>query len=303
MAPIAEPGQGRRAKGKFMRKVLRWLGYGLAGLAGLVLIGVAWVWFASWRELNRAYAATPERLARPTAAQLADAPRQARVLGCISCHGEGTRGHLMFDESGVATVWAPNLTRVAAQASDAQLARAIRQGIGVDGRPLWIMPSGLFSRLSDGEVAALIAYIRSLPRGGEATPGVTLGPLGRFGVATGKFRAAPATIEDFRVRQPYDVGPEHAAGRRLAAVGCAECHGPDLTGGAPGPEILAPDLAIAGAYSLDQFRMLMRTGRPPGGRDLGLMSRVARNDFSHLRDEEIDALYHYLRTRAERVSP
>ena len=285
-----------------MRKLLRWLGYGAAALAGLVLIAAAWIWFASWREINRAYAAVPERLVRPSAAQLADAPRQARVLGCISCHGEGLRGHLMFDEPGVATVWAPNLTEVAAHASDQQLARAIRQGIGADGRPLWIMPSAQFSRLSEGEVAALIAYMRSLPRGGEATPAVSLGPLGRFGVASGRFHSAPAEMEDFRTREPFDVGPAHEAGRRLAATACAVCHGPDLSGGQPGPETRAPDLAVAGAYDLDQFRTLMRTGRPPSGRDLGLMGRVARGDFSHLNDEEVAALYEYLRARAERVT-
>ena len=284
-----------------MRKLLRWLGYGLAGIAGLLLVAIAWILFASSRELNRAYAATPERLGRPSAAQLADAPRQARVLGCISCHGAGLRGNRMFDEPGVATVWAPNLTRLAAGASDQQLAQAIRQGIGADGRGLWIMPSGLFSRLSDGEVAALIAYIRSLPRGGEVTPALSVGPLGRFGIAMGKFRPATATVEDFRIREPYDLGPGHGAGRRIAAIACAECHGPDLSGGTPGPDTVAPGLAVAGAYELDQFRVLMRTGRPPSGRDLGLMARVARQDFSHLTDAEIAALYDYLRARAERV--
>lgn len=284
-----------------MRKLLRWLGYIAAGFLGLVLIAAAWIWFASWRELNRAYAATPEPLARPTAAQLADAPRQARVLGCVSCHGEGLRGHLMFDEPGVATVWAPNLTRVAAHATDQQLAQAIRQGVGVDGRPLWIMPSAQYSRLSEAEVAALIAYIRALPRGGSATPRVALGPLGRFGVAAGQFHPAPAEMEDFRAREPSAIGPEHEAGRRIAATACAACHGPDLSGGNPGPETRAPDLAIAAAYDLDQFRTLMRTGRPPGGRDLGLMGRVARGDFSHLNDAEVAQLHAYLRARAERV--
>ena len=284
-----------------MRKPFRWLGYGLALILGLALLGAGWVWFASWREMDRAYAATSERLVRPTAAQLADAPRQARLLGCVSCHGEGLAGHLMFEEPGVATVWAPNLTEVAAQASDQQLARAIRQGIGADGRPLWIMPSPMYSRLSDAEVAALVAYIRALPRRGAATPSVSLGPLGRFGVAMGEFRPAPARIEEFRMREPYDVGAEHAAGRRLASIACAECHGPDLTGGNAGPETVAPNLTIAGAYDPAQFRTLMRTGRAPHGRDLGLMGRVARADFAHLRDEEIDALYAYLRARAERV--
>ena len=284
-----------------MRKLLRWLGYGMAGIVGLAVVAAAWIWFASSREMGRAYAATPERLARLTPAQLADAPRQARVLGCFSCHGEGLLGDKMFEEPGVATVWAPNLTELAARASDQQLARAIRQGIGADGRPLWIMPSPQYSRLTDEEVAALVAVIRAQPRGGEATPPVRVGPLGRVGIATGGFRSAPALIEEYRVSQPYDLGPRHAAGRHIAEVNCAECHGADLGGGVAGPGVATPGLAVVGAYDLAQFRALMRTGRPPSGRDLGLMGRVSRNDFSHLTDAEIAQLHGYLRARAERV--
>jgi hypothetical protein len=44
----------------------------------------------------------------------------------------------------------------------------IRQGIGVDGRSLFIMPSEVFQHLSDQEVAALIAMIRRFPAGAEA---------------------------------------------------------------------------------------------------------------------------------------
>lgn len=286
-----------------MRKLLRWLGYGVAAIVGLLLVGAAWIWFASSREINRAYAAAPERLVRPTAEQLADAERQARILGCFSCHGEGLAGRMMFSAPGVAEIWSPNLTHVAADASDEQLARAIRQGIGVDGEPLFVMPSAMYSRLSDGEVAALVALIRAQPRRGGATPQPWLGPLGRFGVATGRLRSAPAMLEEFRIREPFDVGPEHAAGRRLAAIACSECHGADLGGGQPSPDIQAPDLALAGAYDPEQFRTLMRTGRAPHGRDLGLMAEVARNDFAHYTDAEIDRLHAYLRARAERVAP
>ena len=285
-----------------MRRLLRWLGMAAAGIVLLLLAGIGWVWFASARIMDRNYDPAAERLARPTAEQLADAPRQARILGCVSCHGEGLQGRRMFHEPGVATVWASNLTEVAARATDQQLASAIRQGIGVDGRPLFVMPSAMFSRLSDAEVAALIAIIRRLPRRGEATPPNYLGPLGRFGIATGRFRPAPAMLEDFRVREPYQVGPADEAGRRIAANNCSECHGPDLGGGQPSPDTEAPDLAIVAAYDADQFRTLMRTGRPPDGRDLGLMATVARNDFSHLTDAEIGALHAYLRARSERVA-
>lgn len=285
-----------------MRKVLRWLGYVLAGIALLALIFAAWIWFASGRILGRTHAAAPERLAPPSAAQLADAGRQARILGCANCHGRRLEGGLVFDGQPFATVWAPNLTALAARVDDQRLAQGIRQGIGHDGRALFIMPSDQYSRLSDEEVAALIAGIRRTPRSGGAVPTIRWGPIGRFALATGGIRPVMATIEDFRIRQPEDTGPGEAAGRRLAATVCAACHGPDLSGGAAeGGSAPPPDLAIAAAYDLAQFRTLMRTGVPPGGRDLGLMKEVAERDFSSFNDEEVAQLHAYLRARAERV--
>ena len=284
-----------------MRGFLRRLGYGLGAVSVIFLVFSGWVWYASASTLNRSYTPGAERLARPTPQQLADAARQGRILGCVSCHGEGLAGRQMFHAPGVATIWAPNLTEVAARASDQQLAQAIRQGVGSDGHALYVMPSALFSRLSDGEVGALIAWIRSQPRRGQATPDTWVGPIGRFGIATGRFRSAPELMEEFRIRQPYAIGAEHEAGRRLAATACADCHGPDLSGGQAGPDNVAPGLSLAGAYDRDQFRTLLRTGRPPSGRDLGLMARVARADFANYSDGEIDQLHAYLRARAERV--
>src|SRR5919106_1466576 len=101
-----------------MAKLLRWTGYVLGVVLLLALLAAAYIWVASSQRLNARVTPNPERLATPTPAQLADGPRQLRVLGCISCHGEGLRGELMFDEPKVAQVYAPNLTLIAANASD-----------------------------------------------------------------------------------------------------------------------------------------------------------------------------------------
>ncbi|HZB69878.1 MAG TPA: c-type cytochrome [Sphingomicrobium sp.] len=276
------------------------MGYLVGAVALFALLGAAWVWFASSRAMGSTHEGVPESLPKPRPAQLADAPRQLKILGCITCHGAGLRGHLMFDEPGVARIHAPNLTLIAARATDQQLARAIRQGIGFDGRPLFVMPSAQYARLEDGEVAALIAAIRSLPKGGKPTPAISVGPLGRFGLATGKLSSQPDEVERFRINMPAELGPPFAQGRKLAMVNCAECHGPAFGGGEmEGHKV--PDLAIVGAYDLDQFKRLMREGVPPSKRDLGLMSDVARKDFRHFKDEEIAALHSYLQERARRA--
>lgn len=283
-----------------MAVALRWFGYFLAFILVLALLAAAWIWIASERALGGTPEAVAEKLAQPTAAQLADADRQLRIMGCYTCHGEGLRGGLMFSEPNVADVYAPNLTLVAQKASDQQLARAIRQGIGTDGRPLFIMPSAQYSRLDDGEVAALIAAIRALPVGGEQTPGIDLGPVGRLGVATGKFRAQPDEVRRYRSDMPADLGAEFAAGRKLAMVNCADCHGSSFGGGEPKPGTMAPDLVVAGAYDLHEFQRLMRTGVAAGNRKLGMMADVARKDFSHFTDGEIAAIHGYLEERARR---
>ncbi len=284
-----------------MAKALRWLGYLAAALLVLALLAATWVWIASSRVMGATHDGVAEDLPQPTPAQLADAPRQLKILGCLTCHGDGLRGKVMFDEPGVAKIPAPNLTLIAAEADDQQLARAIRQGIGTDGRPLFVMPSAQYARLEDGEVAALIAAIRSLPRGGRQTPPISVGPLGRIGLATGKFRSQPEEVERFRLNVPADLGPEFARGRKLAMVNCAECHGPAFGGGEAEPGLKAPDLAIAGAYDVEQFRTLLRTGVPADKRKLKLMDVVSRNDFRHFTDEEIAALHAYLAERARRA--
>lgn len=284
-----------------MSRVLRWAGYGIATIAVLILIGMLAVWVISSQKIHASIEPRGETLATPTPAQVADAERQGRILGCFSCHGEGLRGKKMFDQPGVGTVWAPNLTLVAAKANDQQLARAIRQGIGVDGRSLFIMPSENFQNLSDQQVAAIIAMVRSLPRGGASSPATEYGPLGRLGIAMGKFESAPALVAAFATREPIRLGEKYEAGRRLASLYCSGCHNADLTGKPIGPSEVSPDLAIVGAYDPAAFQKLLRTGVPAGGQKLGMMGATAKSDLSHLNDAEIDQLYAYLLARSDKV--
>ena len=285
-----------------MAKAVRWAAYGLVSLVILVLIAAAGVWLIAGQKLIAHGAGKREHLAEATPAQLADAGRQLIVLRCVGCHNKGLRGDLFFDEPHVAKIYAPNLTAVAAKASDEQLARAIRQGIGNDGRALVIMPSGTFGRLEDGEVAALIAAIRAQPAGGAASPPRRVGLLGRIGLLTGKFHTAPEQVAEYARKIPIDLGPQFARGRHMAASNCAECHGSDLSGAEVEPGVNAPDLTIAGAYDLPAFTRLMRTGVPPGGRKLKLMGDISRESLSHMTDAEIEELHTYLEARAQRLS-
>jgi mono/diheme cytochrome c family protein len=283
-----------------MRKFLRWLAYSIGGLIVLGLIVAALIWAVSTQKLNARVDGKAEALGQPNAEQLADAGRQLRVLGCVGCHAEGLRGDKFLDIPGVATLYAPNLTFVAGRASDQQLAQGIRQGIGYDGRPLLVMPSEGYQFLSDTEVAALIAAIRAMPKRGQEQPPVKVGPKGHVAVAIGEFATAPELVAKYRSERIADYGPALGRGRHIVEVNCTECHGPRLEGKELEPGVIAPDLDIAAAYDLEQFRTMLRTGVAPGGKDIGLMGRVAQRDFKYLRDDEIDAIHAYLAHRAQR---
>lgn len=281
-------------------KLLRILGYAAGVVAGLVLLLGVGIYIQSERVLRKAPAPRPSHLAAASPEQLVDGGRQLRVLGCVGCHGEKLQGDLFLDLPGIARLYAPNLALLAARATDAQLDQAIRQGIGHDGRPLLVMPSEGYQFLSDSETAALIAAIRTLPKGGVEQPAVWVGPRGRVGLALGKLQPAPALVAQYRANPLPDLGRNLATGRHIVEVNCSECHGPDLRGKELKPGTVSADLTIAGAYDLEQFRTMLRTGVGAGGKNIGMMGEVARSDFSHLTDDEISAVHAYLVERAQR---
>jgi mono/diheme cytochrome c family protein len=283
-----------------MKKLFRYLGYGVGGLVAIALFATLAIYFLSERSLGARPTPAAAHLVQPSPAQLADGPRQLHVLGCLSCHGKGLQGEVFLDEPGTAKLYAPNLTLVAAKATDQQLEQAIRQGIGHDGRSLLVMPAEGYQFMTDDEVAAVIAAIRALPRGGGEKPRASIALMGRLGVVLGKFHTAPELVRTFRKTQAPDFGPKFAEGRHIVVTNCAECHGPQLHGQEVEPGVVSPDMEIAGAYDLDQFRAMLRTGVGPGGKDLGLMGRVAKSDFSHLTDAEIAQVHAYLTERARR---
>src|SRR5258708_37248752 len=148
--------------------------------------------------------------------------------------------------------------------------------------------------MGDNGLGAIIAYGRSLPRGGQDPVEWRPGWQGRWAMATGEFPPGVTFVAVARAQAPRDLGAATARGRHLASVACAECHGGDLTGQKGGP----PDLAVAGAYDPADFHRLMRTGVAAGGRQVGMMSAVARKRFSHFTDDEVEAIRLYLVARA-----
>src|SRR5712692_5144684 len=159
----------------------------LAGgvLCGGLLLVVAVSVTVGWRPVfgpharpvsSRTFERTTERLARGRYLVTA-------VTGCLDCHSphawsrhdapvpagwEGAGQDMIGYKELPGHVVAPNLTpdpnTGTGTWTDDTLARAIREGIGHDGRALFpMMPYQRYRTLSDEDVASIVVYLRALP--------------------------------------------------------------------------------------------------------------------------------------------
>lgn len=281
-------------------KLWRWIGGAAAGaaLAGASFVG--WVYAASEAHL-RSFP-NPAAFDHPIptdAAALARGERLTLTRGCRGCHGEHLQGELMW---GVAV--APNLPALARDEDAAAFERALRHGVGHDGRALYSMPSYNFVHLRDQDVADLYAYLRQAPVAHAELPRPHLPFAIRYEIAMGRDAAMPQWLGRVPpLTRQHDPDPRIARGEYLAMTSCNECHGFGLRADTPwGPEEgAAPDLTIVGSYPEADFRRLMHDGVAIGDRELPMMSGVARGRFSHLTDEEVGDLYAFLQDFSARA--
>lgn len=269
-------------------------------LRGVLLLLVAtlafcsYVYYANVRLLDHRYPVVASAVPSAVGADAVErGKRLAAVTGCTDCHAEDLRGKLFIDEGWLhGRIYSANLTLKAKHYSDEDFSRLVRLGVRPDGRGVNVMPSMGFVRLTDEEMADIVAFVRSLPAGGAEQPDHFIGPLDHWALWRGQLKPAIAYLERERAKQLPEAGAEHAAARHLVGIVCVECHSGDLKGN--GWDSGAPDLAVARAYSLDAFRKLLRTGTAVGDRQLGLMSTVARDRLHHLSDEQIAGIHAYL---------
>jgi cytochrome c553 len=280
-----------------MHVALRWVKWVLGAALVLALLATGTVYGYAEYQLRRTYDAPLRPLAvAPEAVMATEGERLARILGCMGgCHGEAMEGRQFFQQDWVGRAVAPDLGRLAQTHDDAELERVIRRGVRADGRSVWAMPSDMYQHLADDDLAAVIARMRAEGDRGGAETRLELGPLGRLAALLGEFTPMAMNI---RITPPArrPAGDARALGRYLALIACSECHGQNLKGH---PDDGVPDLAIVRAYPEESFVTLMREGSALGGRELGLMSQVARSRFAHFRDDELAALHAYLQAATE----
>ena len=245
------------------------------------------------------------------------------VNGCFECHspkdwdkpgaphtaGKEGAGR-QWTEEGLGWMTAPNITpdpeTGAGTWSDDALARAIREGIGHDGRALFpIMPYTKYKNMSDEDLEAVIAYIKFIPALKNPLPKTEIPfPLSRLILGTPEPVTSP-------VPKP-DLSTPVKKGEYLTAMAsCSECHtgqhngqkipGLEYAGGfllkGKGVECVSvnitPDPSGISYYDENLFIDVIRTGRVKA-RDLS--SAMPWLLYRNMGDNDLKSIFAYIKT-------
>jgi len=289
-----------------MRKIFKWVGIVLGGVVALLALAFVVLYVVGGAKVNNKYEVPVETISIPADAEAVQRGEHiATIYICTRCHTENLSGELSFDVPGMVSIPTPNLTSglggVGSFYTDEDWVRAIRHGVGHEGRALFIMPSNTFYYLGDEDLGALIAYLKSLPPVDNALPERRIEPLGRLMMAVGMF--PPLAVDRIDHTSPPPVAPTQgvtvAYGQYLSRT-CAECHGANLNGapfGPPGQEVPTPNLTLRGelaAWSEEDFFTALRTGMTPGGRRLN--EEMPWKYYGQMSDDELKAIWLYLQS-------
>lgn len=299
-----------------MRKVLRWIGIVLGGLLGLVVLAFVVLSVIGAARTNRTYEVAVGAIEIPSDQAAIDRGRHLAeaVSLCVGCHGDNLEGSVLDDDQPIVTIAPSNLTAgqggIGSSYTDTDYVRAIRHGIAQDGRALMIMHSDFYNHFTRQDLAAVIAFIKSVPPVDNQVPATAAGPVGRAMLPLGVFDEMPIPLFPAEVidhQAPLADGPAPGEtaeyGQYLSTVAlCTMCHGPDLTGGPPlDPESPAgPNLvthAASDGWSAQEFISTLRTGVTPDGRALDAEA-MPWEFYAKMADTELQALWLYLESLA-----
>ncbi|HXQ35163.1 MAG TPA: c-type cytochrome, partial [Anaerolineales bacterium] len=153
----------------------------------------------------------------------------------------------------------------------------------------------VFYYLSDEDLGALIAYLKTLPPVDNELPPLRLGPLGRLMLALGEapFRTPDVIVIDHESRPPVAPQPgiTKEYGQYLTHV-CTQCHGQLME-----REGLVPNLTRGGEvafWSEEEFIATVQTGVTPSGHQRN--EYMPWKYFGQMTDDELSAVWLYLQS-------
>jgi mono/diheme cytochrome c family protein len=240
----------------------------------------------------------------------AEAIERGRYLfstrGCVDCHGADGAGRAFIEDGSIRVKGAnisPGPGNVVAKYTPADWERTLRHGVKPDGRPVMVMPSEDYNRLTDADLGALVAYIQQLPpvAGGAAELVLPVPYRALYGL--GQIPDAATVIDHARKPgAPVAEGISVEHGAYVSAM-CIGCHGDGLSGGkiptgppdwpaapnlTPGEGSVMPRYADAGALTA-----MMRSGKRPDGTAITVMPFDSLKNIS---DTDLAALHLYLKS-------
>lgn len=231
-----------------------------------------------------------------------------KTRGCMECHGADGAGHVVIDDKDSGFfVRAPNITAGGASPArgytDVDWVRTLRHGVKPSGEPLLIMPSEDYAQMTDSDVGAIVAYVRSLPPANGGAAQFSPWPLPiKAAYLFGAIQDAAEKID--HTAPPLAAVPDDLLARgQYVAQGCTGCHGAHFSGGKiPGAPPAWPDAAnltsapgsgMAHYSSAEQFKSMLRTGKRPDG---SVVSGVMPfKSLAYMSDAELDALFAFLK--------
>ena len=247
-----------------------------------------------------------------------------RATGGCSCHTvPGSKDQYLAGGRGIKTpfgiIYSTNITPDKKTGigswNEDDFFRSMSQGVRADGKHLYpVFPYTSFTRMKKEDVAAIKAYIFSLPpveknnRSNEILLPLRL----RFGLFFWKlvfFKAG-------EIQPDIDRSEEWNRGSYLvnSMAHCGECHTPrNLLGGLkrdllyagstdgpegqPAPNITPDTETGIGSWSLADITWFLGSGQRPDGDDMqGLMLEVINQGYQYLNQEDLKAMGVYLKS-------
>ncbi len=293
-----------------MHKALKW---GLMGLGGVIVLGGASAGLFVWSQVSafdesmgKVYEVAPVNLKVETDPETLERGRHLAksVGGCAirECHGAALDGGDTIELGPLGTITAPNITSggLGAVYSDGELGRVVRHGIKKNGKSVTFMTSHEVNWLPDTDLAAIIAYVRSVPKSDKPSGKLELGTLAKILDRQDAFVADVARrIDHDNVEVAIPPEPTAKYGKFIGRL-CVGCHGETFGGGPiPGapPEIpipsnLTPHETGLGKYSYEDFTRLLDKGTKKDGKPLDKFMPLEA--LSNMDDTERRALYSFL---------
>jgi mono/diheme cytochrome c family protein len=244
-------------------------------------------------------------------AEKAEALARGRQLvesigGCAgaACHGADLGGGKTTEFGPIGRITAPNIAGSAlANYSDGALARLFRDGVKRDGRSVLFMPVEEFNWLPPSDVAAMIAYLRTVPAVDRRAGPTSITILGKVLDRRGTLAFDVARrVDHSRTAEGLPRPAPTAEYGRFLAKGCTGCHGEHLGGGPlPGapaslavPANLTPDATGLAAWTFGDFERALNTGIRKDGRRLDPL--MPFDSYANYDDTQKRALWEYLQT-------